>query len=69
MNDIPITNMIYVHSKIILIDDKIAIIGSANINDRSMNGDKDSEIGIVIEGINLNKRLFFCIDKNEWIKI
>jgi phospholipase D1/2 len=28
----------------IIVDDKIAIIGSANINDRSMNGDRDSEL-------------------------
>ena len=41
--------MIYVHSKMIIVDDKIVIIGSANMNDRSMTGDRDSEIGIVIE--------------------
>ncbi|KAL9644876.1 hypothetical protein ABK040_005356 [Willaertia magna] len=43
-----VTEQIYVHSKIMLIDDKITIIGSANINDRSMLGNRDSEIGIVI---------------------
>ena len=42
--------MIYVHSKMIIVDDKIVIIGSANMNYRSMTGDRDSEIGIVIEG-------------------
>ena len=30
-----VTEMIYVHSKLMIVDDKWAIIGSANINDRS----------------------------------
>lgn len=29
-----------------IIDDNISIIGSANINDRSMNGIRDSEIAV-----------------------
>jgi len=32
-----------------LIDDRIAIIGSANINDRSMRGSRDSEIAALFE--------------------
>ena len=39
---IPVTEIVYVHSKIMLVDDEIAIIGSANINDRSMLGTRDS---------------------------
>ncbi|TQS35357.1 hypothetical protein Golomagni_04224 [Golovinomyces magnicellulatus] len=39
---------IYVHSKILIIDDKTCICGSANINDRSQLGFHDSELGIVI---------------------
>lgn len=46
---IPFTELIYIHSKIMIIDDEVAIIGSANINDRSMIGNRDSEIGIVIK--------------------
>ena len=30
--------MIYVHSKMMIVDDKTTIIGSANINDRSIQG-------------------------------
>ena len=45
----PVTEQIYVHSKVMIIDDKIALIGSANINDRSMNGDRDSELAIIVE--------------------
>jgi len=35
---------IYVHSKLMIVDDKYTIIGSANINDRSMKGNTDSEV-------------------------
>jgi len=44
-----VTEIIYVHSKMIIIDDRIAVIGSANINDRSLMGDRDSELAIVLE--------------------
>ncbi|KAI3923866.1 hypothetical protein MKW92_011730 [Papaver armeniacum] len=44
-----VTNQVYVHSKVLLIDDHTAMIGSANINDRSLLGSRDSEICIVIE--------------------
>ena len=37
------------HSKLMIVDDDVVIIGSANINDRSMIGCRDSEIGIKIE--------------------
>jgi phospholipase D1/2 len=40
--------MIYVHSKMMIVDDKTTIIGSANINDRSMKGDRDSELAVNI---------------------
>ena len=36
------------HSKMMIVDDKIALIGSANINDRSMMGSRDSELAVVI---------------------
>lgn len=45
-----VQNMVYVHSKLLLVDDTIAIIGSANVNDRSLLGDRDSEFGIVFDG-------------------
>lgn len=40
--------MIYVHSKYMMIDDRFAIIGSANLNERSLNGGRDSEIAVGI---------------------
>ncbi|CAL9057189.1 unnamed protein product [Musa banksii] len=36
--------MIYVHSKLMIVDDEYIICGSANINQRSMDGGRDSEI-------------------------
>ena len=38
--------MIYVHSKMIIVDDEYIIVGSANINQRSMDGARDSEIAM-----------------------
>ena len=35
---------VYVHSKIMIVDDRVALIGSANINDRSLLGSRDSEV-------------------------
>lgn len=49
LNDEPITELIYVHSKLMIVDDKIVICGSANINDRSLIGKRDSEIAVLIE--------------------
>lgn len=43
------TSQIYVHSKIMIVDDHTALIGSGNINDRSLLGSRDSEIGVLIE--------------------
>ncbi|KAI7998368.1 Phospholipase D beta 1 [Camellia lanceoleosa] len=38
--------MIYVHSKSMIVDDEYVIIGSANINQRSMEGSRDIEIAM-----------------------
>lgn len=38
--------MIYVHSKMMIVDDEYIIIGSANINQRSMDGGRDTEIAM-----------------------
>ena len=38
--------MIYVHSKMMIVDDAYIIVGSANINERSMAGTRDSEIAV-----------------------
>jgi phospholipase D1/2 len=44
----PVTEIVYLHSKLMIIDDKRVIIGSANINDRSMRGSRDSELCFLV---------------------
>uniref|UniRef100_A0A8C1UBV1 Phospholipase n=1 Tax=Cyprinus carpio TaxID=7962 RepID=A0A8C1UBV1_CYPCA len=44
-----VTELIYVHSKLLIADDNTVIIGSANINDRSMLGKRDSEVAVIFE--------------------
>ena len=43
-NGVPVMNQIYVHAKLMIVDDRVCICGSANINERSMLGDRDSEV-------------------------
>ena len=38
--------MIYVHAKGMIVDDEYVIVGSANINQRSLAGTKDTEIAM-----------------------
>jgi phospholipase D1/2 len=40
---------IYVHAKIMIVDDESLIVGSSNINDRSQLGDHDSELSAVVK--------------------
>src|SRR3569623_170856 len=44
-----VSEQIYAHSKFIIVDDTVSIIGSANVNDRSFAGDRDSELATVVE--------------------
>ncbi|XP_068085998.1 phospholipase D1 isoform X2 [Anabrus simplex] len=43
-----VSELIYVHSKLLIADDNVVICGSANINDRSMLGKRDSEVCVVL---------------------
>ncbi|KRW98761.1 Phox homologous domain [Pseudocohnilembus persalinus] len=45
---VPHTEQIYVHSKLMIVDDLKVIMGSANINDRSMLGSRDSEVAMLV---------------------
>lgn len=44
-----VSELLYIHSKVMIVDDRKVIMGSANINDRSQKGDGDSEICLVVE--------------------
>ncbi|PSS05276.1 phospholipase D p1 [Coniella lustricola] len=43
---------LYIHAKLLIVDDRIAICGSSNLNDRSQLGYHDSELSIVMEDTN-----------------
>lgn len=43
-----VTEQIYVHSKLTIVDDLYVLVGSANINDRSLLGTRDSELAALI---------------------
>lgn len=45
-----VTEQIFIHSKLMIVDDNIAIIGSCNINDCSMLGGRDSELAAIVRG-------------------
>jgi len=49
MNGRLVSEIVYVHSKLAIVDDNRVLIGSANINDRSLVGDRDSEISVLFE--------------------
>ncbi|KAK5120711.1 hypothetical protein LTR85_006069 [Meristemomyces frigidus] len=42
------TEQLYIHAKCMVVDDRSVIIGSANINERSMLGSRDSEVASVV---------------------
>ncbi|CAO3590887.1 unnamed protein product [Absidia cylindrospora] len=44
-----VSELIYIHDKLLIVDDRIVLVGSANINDRSQLGNRDSEIAMLIE--------------------
>jgi phospholipase D1/2 len=50
LDDFPRTDLIYIHAKVLIADDDCAIIGSANINDRSLVGRRDSEVCVLLKG-------------------
>ncbi|KAI8826953.1 uncharacterized protein EV422DRAFT_19244 [Fimicolochytrium jonesii] len=43
-----VTEQIYIHAKLMIVDDRHVLIGSANINDRSQMGSRDSELAILV---------------------
>lgn len=44
-----VNEQVYVHDKLMIVDDRVLILGSANINDRSLLGVRDSEVAVRIE--------------------
>ena len=63
INGVPTTEIIYIHSKLMIVDDTKVILGSANINDRSMLGTRDSEYCVLIKE---KKRLNSKMDSKDF---
>ncbi|KAH7327927.1 putative phospholipase PldA [Stachybotrys elegans] len=40
---------LYIHSKLLIVDDQTVVCGSSNLNDRSQQGNHDSELSIVLQ--------------------
>lgn len=47
------------HSKIMIVDDCTTLIGSANINDRSLLGSRDSEVSLLKHLFALSSSFFY----------
>ncbi len=43
-----VTEQVYVHTKLMIVDDCYVVMGSANVNDRSLLGTRDSELGVLV---------------------
>ena len=69
VNNIPKTEIVYIHSKLMIVDDTKVLLGSANINDRSMLGTRDSEFAVIIkekkELINRTTKRNFVMNGNQ----
>lgn len=50
-----VTEQLYIHAKTMIVDDRVAIIGSANINERSMRGSRDSEVAALVRDTEMIK--------------
>jgi phosphatidylserine/phosphatidylglycerophosphate/cardiolipin synthase-like enzyme len=48
VNGVVRTEQIYIHSKLLIVDDRHVILGSANINDRSQSGKRDTELAVML---------------------
>ncbi|KAK1021647.1 hypothetical protein LTS16_026360 [Friedmanniomyces endolithicus] len=46
-----VSEELYIHTKLLIADDRVVICGSANLNDRSQLGSHDSEIAVLIEDV------------------
>jgi len=67
IQDVPMTELIYIHSKTMVVDDEVAMIGSANINDRSMLGNRDTEIAVIIKELNDENKKISMMDGKRYL--
>lgn len=55
---------LYIHAKVMIVDDETLIVGSSNINDRSQLGDHDSELSAVVK----HKPTVSSLRKQLWME-
>ena len=68
LNGVPKKENIEVHSKISIVDDTKAIFGSANLNDRSLVGDWETEFNVLIDYQKVDKSTMNGDNKYEETK-
>ncbi len=51
------SEQVYVHAKLMIVDDEKILVGSANLNGRSLEGDRDSEIDLYLHAPELARDL------------
>ena len=68
LNGVPKTGYIEVHSKVLIVDDTKAIVGSANLNERSLIADRDTEFSVLIEDQKVDKSIMNRDNKYEETK-
>lgn len=64
-----VTEQIYVHSKLMIVDDRFALFGSANINDRSLLGDRDSELAILVSDEDSKRADINGVGSNQPVRV
>ncbi|WP_431478994.1 phospholipase D-like domain-containing protein [Massilia eburnea] len=64
-----VTEQIYVHSKLMIVDDRFALFGSANINDRSLLGDRDSELAILVSDEDTKRADINGVGSNQPVRV
>lgn len=54
---------IYLHDKLMIVDDRTVLLGSANVNDRSLLGTRDSEVAVLLHDADTVRTR---MDGEEW---
>ena len=67
LGDRTVTEQIYVHSKLTIVDDLYVLVGSANINDRSLLGGRDSELAALI--VDNDTKIVTCSERGIKIPV
>src|SRR5207237_4620415 len=55
----------YIHAKLLVADEHVTILGSANANGRSLDGKCDSELDVVVEDAKFSKELLEQLKRRQ----